>query len=149
MNLVAGGEVCSSAGRIILLTMALFLLGTKMVRFSISIQPSISPHGLTVAHCTRAVFLKVRDVNNDKIKNNKIKKSRRNLLSPPGPNAFSGSCACADAQFLTRRRFAAKKCHTAYLILLFGVLAGSDSPFFLAALVFLTGFGSATSSARS
>jgi hypothetical protein len=48
--------------------MALFLLGTKMVRFSISIQPSISPHGFTVAHCTRAVFIKVRVVNNDKIK---------------------------------------------------------------------------------
>ena len=68
MNLVAGGEGCSSAGGIMLLMMAIFLLCTKMVRFSISIQPSKSPYGFTVARCTRAVFIKVREVNNDKIK---------------------------------------------------------------------------------
>jgi hypothetical protein len=58
MNLVAGGELCSSAGRLMLLTIALFLLGTNMVHYSISIQPALSPNGFTVAHCCRALLLK-------------------------------------------------------------------------------------------
>jgi hypothetical protein len=91
---VAGGEYYSSAGRIMLLTIAFFLLCTQMVRCSISIQPPSSPYGFTVAHCHRAVLLKFEST----IMTNK--KSRRCLLSPAGSNAFFGVCACADAQVL-------------------------------------------------
>jgi hypothetical protein len=123
--------------------MALFLLGTKMVRFSISIQPSISPHGFTVAHCTRAVFIKVREVNNDKIK------KQKNPAVANRTKCFFRALRLRRCAVFDQAAFRRKLCCTAYLVLLFGVLAGSDSPFFLAALVFLTGFGSATSSARS
>jgi hypothetical protein len=56
------------AGKIMLPTISLFLLSTKMVRYSISIQPPLSPHGFNSRTLSPGRIFNVRDFDNGKIK---------------------------------------------------------------------------------